>query len=385
MKIYNILSLLFLTVFLSSCTNKPDSPSFESSKALPSYTQDNFDEYIKEMKKWITNNRVFITKEYEKEIELNAPFELKPKTDKKIKKGILLVHGLGDSPAYFRDIANELRDKGWLVRAILTPGHGTKPADLILADYKDWKNNLAHHANLLSKKVDEVWLGGFSTGGNLVTSYALDNDYVSGLLLFSPGFYSKSKLLVFSPFAKYFMDWVNVDEENDIFRYESLSTNGTILYYRSMKEVQRKLEEKTYDKPVLITFSQDDSVLNSYKTLEAFSSRFTNKKSRFIWYGKNLETKDFRVKILKSSIPNKKISTFSHMNVMFSPENKHYGENAEHIKYDNGQDDIMIPKDRLKLWYSAWGYKENEKYHARLTWNPYFSNLIEDINTITKY
>lgn len=383
MKIYNISFVFLVAIFLASCVNKPDSPSFESSKSLPSYTQESFEEYVKDTKKWIANNRVFITKEHEKEIELNSPYELKPITNGKIKKGILLVHGLGDSPAYFKDIANELRNKGWLVRVILTPGHGTKPADLILAKYKDWKNNVAHHVKLLSKKVDEVWLGGFSTGGNLVTSYALDNEDISGLFLFSPGFYTKSKLLVFSPYVKYFIDWVNIDEENDVFRYESLSTNGSILYYKSMKELQNKLENKTYDKPVLITFSQDDSVLNSYKTLEVFSSRFTNKNSRFIWYGKNLETKDSRVKVLNSSLPNKKISTFSHMNVMFSAQNKYYGENGTHIKYDNGQKDISIPKDRLKLWYSAWGYKEDGKYHARLTWNPYFSNLIEDMENVS--
>jgi predicted esterase len=58
---------------------------------------------------------------------------------------------------------------------------------------KQWlkDNRISHHIKLLEKEVDELGLGGFSTGANLVTSYALENEKdISGLLLFSPGFAS---------------------------------------------------------------------------------------------------------------------------------------------------------------------------------------------------
>ncbi|BBI59892.1 hypothetical protein HSBAA_11980 [Vreelandella sulfidaeris] len=54
---------------------------------------------------------------------------------------------------------------------------------------------IAHHAKLLAAEVDELWLGGFSTGGNLVTSHAFSDDNVDGLLLFSPGFYPDTRYL----------------------------------------------------------------------------------------------------------------------------------------------------------------------------------------------
>jgi len=35
------------------------------------------------------------------------------------------------------------------------------------------------------------------------------------------------------------------------------------------------------------------------------------------------------------------------------------------------------------LWFGAWGQITPGKYHARLTWNPYFNNLLADIRTVT--
>ena len=51
---------------------------------------------------------------------------------------------------------------------------------------------------------------------------------------------------------------------------------------------------------------------------------------------------------------------------------------------DNGQDiDYSESKVSKKdLWYSSYGYIEANKYHARLTWNPYFNELIESINKL---
>ncbi|BBI59890.1 hypothetical protein HSBAA_11960 [Vreelandella sulfidaeris] len=41
------------------------------------------------------------------------------------------------------------------------------------------------------------------------------------------------------------------------------------------------------------------------------------------------------------------------------------------------------PDDRDTLWFGAWGQSEAEKYHARLTWNPYFLELLAHIRAVT--
>ncbi len=375
---------LIYSLFVMSCKSVTKGPSFKASSELAPYCQESFDNYLLETKEWIGSHRVFLTDRPGLEVNVNSPFELKPDIDNGTKRGILLVHGLGDTPWYFQDIAKELVKNGWLVRAVLLPGHGTKPADLLLANYKDWEKLVAHHSKLLLKEVDELWLAGFSTGGNLVTTYALANKHVTGLLLFSPGFYSRHRLLRFSALVSYFWDWIDVDEENNISQYQSLPTNAARLYYQSMKALQEKLEDQSFDRPALIFFSENDCLLDPDATIDAFQNRFTNPHSRLIWYGSPPAARDERIKTFSSRLPGKRISTFSHMNVLFSPENRYYGENGSHIILDNGQGDAIVPLDRSDLWFSAWGYTEKGKYHARLTWNPYFADLLKAINDITK-
>jgi len=373
--------LLFTLVFLGACSMPPDASYFQTSYKLPPYNQDNFEDYVRDTRAWIADNRAFLSDNHSLEIQLNSPFEVRP--NKPAKRGILMVHGLGASPWYFDDIARTMADDGWLVRSILLPGHGTRPADLMLPSYDDWEGIIAHHVNLLAAEVDELWLAGFSTGGNLVTSHALKDENIDGLLLFSPGFYPNSNYLFLAPVISYLWNWVDIDEENNIVNYQSLPARGAALYYRSVSAVQKSLKASRFEKPVLITMSQHDSVLDPTATLKIFHTHFTNTKSRFIWYGETPKfVSDSRVNTLTSYLPERRISTFSHLSVLFSPENFYYGEKGSHILFDNGQENIPIPETTEALWFGAWGQVAADKYHARLTWNPYFFNLLKSIREV---
>jgi pimeloyl-ACP methyl ester carboxylesterase len=84
-------------------------------------------------KAWLEKYRVFLTLGAESEIRANLPFEIRPAKNPRTgptgkTKGILLVHGLGDSPGTFVDLAQEFAARGFLVRTVLLPGHGTRPA-----------------------------------------------------------------------------------------------------------------------------------------------------------------------------------------------------------------------------------------------------------------
>ncbi|MCD8491346.1 MAG: hypothetical protein LRY51_05345 [Geovibrio sp.] len=204
----------------------------------------------------------------------------------------------------------------------------------------------------------------------------MDNTHVSGLLLFSPGFYPRNFLLRFSPLFSFFSDWIDIDEEDNIFCYQSLHVNASLLYYTSVKKLQKKIHARVFDKPALIVISQHDSVINTDNVVKLFHSKFTNKSSRLIWYGTKLDHKDKRIELYNSRIPHKKISTFSHMNILFSNTNEYFGENGKHLMLENGQKNIPVPSDRSELWFGAWGYTEKDKFHARLTWNPYLRNSL---------
>jgi hypothetical protein len=71
-------------------------------------------------------------------IEGRAPFELLPErrrcprgADGRHAKAALLLHDLGGTPYAMRDLGRALVEHCYLVRAILLPGHGTVPGDLL--------------------------------------------------------------------------------------------------------------------------------------------------------------------------------------------------------------------------------------------------------------
>ncbi len=117
----------------------------------------------------------------------NAPYILHHKET--TAKVFVLFHGLSDSPFYLLSIAQSLHQQGHNVVVGLLPGHGKKQAD---ADMQDpllsdrWRSHVSEVINIVQPLGDKLVLGGFSTGGVLVTEYSLRNpERVDGLLLFS--------------------------------------------------------------------------------------------------------------------------------------------------------------------------------------------------------
>ncbi|MEM7469638.1 MAG: alpha/beta hydrolase, partial [Pseudomonadota bacterium] len=98
--------------------------------------------------------------------------------------------------------------------------------------------------------------------------------------------------------------------------------------------------------------------------------------SRLIWYGED-KIVDPRIINLPASLPEHRISNFSHMGLIFAPENHYYGKNGIQLICDNGQseeNELKCPTDENR-WYSSFDHVEDGKIHARLTWNPYFEHL----------
>lgn len=91
------------------------------------------------------------------EVLWNAPQQWLPtghNDQQKPSKGILLVHGLGDSPWSFHDLGAELAQQGFLARSILLPGHGTTPADMLDVKAEDWLAVVHQQAQALQSDVD---------------------------------------------------------------------------------------------------------------------------------------------------------------------------------------------------------------------------------------
>ena len=186
-------------------------------------------------------HRVFQQMAQEDELIFNSPNEWTPKhipEGSKPTKGILLVHGLGDSPWSFSDLAVALSEQGYLVRTVLLPGHGTSPDDMLDVSAEQWQEVVHQQAKQLEKDVPgKVYLGGFSTGANLILDYAYQHPSIAGLALFSPGFKSRVPFQWITPALSKVKPWLMTpDSDVDIqtpVRYMTVPTNGFAQYYRT--------------------------------------------------------------------------------------------------------------------------------------------------------
>jgi alpha-beta hydrolase superfamily lysophospholipase len=326
----------------------------------------------------IERNRQFQNPDHTLELAWNAPREWVPAQPN--GRGVLLVHGLGDSPGSFVDVATQLASQGYRVRTVLLPGHGTRPADMLDVDINDWRRTVEQQVALLRKDVGHVYLGGFSTGANLVVAYAMDDQSIAGLLLFSPAFKSNVGFDWVLPWLAKVKPWLrqptSAAPQQTSLRYQNVPTNGFAQFYLSSTAVRRKLASQAFDRPVLVVSAAHDSVVDVEFVRDAFNRRFPNPGSRMIWYG-NLanELQSPRLLVRSDQLPAEQISQFSHMGVLFSPDNPQYGRQGNQRLCWNGQSDTAYQQCQAggPVWYSDWGYREPGKVHARLTYNPYFA------------
>ncbi len=355
-----------------------------------------YKEYVSTMKKIITRTRVDLTdKNRDRIIEWNAPYILKPAVapgpDGKFKKGILLVHGLSDSPYFLRQIGEHFRQKGFLVYGLLLPGHGTVPGDLTEVSRKEWKKAVRYGMTRLRLKTEKVYMGGFSLGGALAVNYALKNSDVAGLILFAPCLKINSSLAWLAPAVAAIKTWEDVQKDSDYTKYHSFAYNGAAETYRMVQDNDKLMEDqkKRLAMPIFAVQSIDDKTVDAKRTIEAFDKFFTSPKNRLLLYTTTPEkdydgAKNFIV-TKNSFLPKQRISGFSHVGLTFPPSDPHYGLNGDYRychHYKQGSPAHMKCRTAKDIWRGEYTEKALVKHPvmARLTHNPFFREMLGEID-----
>ncbi|WP_434763159.1 alpha/beta hydrolase [Vibrio fortis] len=386
MKIVTSLLVISLSALaLTGCSSVAEQPEpLHTSAQYYNYIQPSFDQYVETTTEWLEENRAFITDDHQKELAMNAPYS---KGDPNSDKAILLAHGLGDSPFSFRDISSSLAQQGFYVQVVLLPGHGSDPQHMSQVNYQDWQTLVDHYANLLKQEHDQVWLGGFSTGGNLVSIHVLDNDGIDGLMLFSPGFQTVTPFLErLTPLVAMFTDGWTAEETN-FAKYSSAPINSALAYSESAKVLRDKIEDRELDIPTLLVAAEADSVIDADALQDYFENHFTHPNSKLVWYGENRQFDETsKTQVYSMHRDDLKISTASHMSPLFAPENSYYGQHGEKIICENSlrSANTEACKNGESTWFSAWGYTEKGRIHARLTWNPYYAELESTMRAVVQ-
>jgi esterase/lipase len=350
-----------------------------------------FDRYLESVEHYIDTNLVVVAGfERAQQVQWNLPYRLVPAEDcgPENRTGVLLVHGLSDSPFVFRDLAVYLAGHCIEVRTLLLQGHGTRPGDMINARAEVWRQQVRHQFTALSEEVDRAFIGGFSLGGALATEYALaeEGPRPEGLIAIAPAWELNglSDYLWLAPVADVFGDFVEKEPELNPVKYESVTFNaGTQIGEVISGTQSRMARQEALDIPLFLAATEADSVINLDYLVSQFRSRFSNPRNRMMIFRDtgqpwSEDQADDRIAFLNSYRPQANILEFSHQSLLIAPDNELYGLGAplqrclepNNLSLQACRD---LPED--KLWFSAWHDSERPVFTSRLTYNPWFEEL----------
>lgn len=170
----------------------------------------------------------------------NRTFELVPAER---RGSALLIHGLTDAPYSMLALARRLHARGLHVVVLRLPGHGTVPAGQLHMTLEDWRaaaRIAARHAASLASPDQPFYIGGYSTGGTLALTHAIESLGDSLLrrptrvLLISPAI-ELPRIAVLTRIidALAFLPglaaahWQQIVPEYDPYKYNSFAVNST--------------------------------------------------------------------------------------------------------------------------------------------------------------
>lgn len=350
-----------------------------------------FAAYRERMAMHFMENKLWVSAEAkQQELEAVLPFEYRPNdTCSSHSVGVLMFHGLSDSPFSLRDPAQALADQCIHVRVMVLPGHGTRAEDLLEVSRQDWRAAVKSAVANFSSEVDMVYLAGFSTGGALVTEYAWQQpEEVQGVVLFSPLFKINSTIDWLSPWLAPMIDWLDHYDSDDYSKYASIPVPAIAEAYSLAKEVKATVLAEPGKVPVFVALSEEDATVDSAVTIDVFEHSFVaHVQSEMILYSASRPTNDAPpVHVVNTDLPEQRIFGLSHMSVHGAPHNPYYGEQGAYricSWYQSDPDRYQECREAEQNWYGERSkvLQAKSDVAARLSWNPYFQDLMKHINS----
>jgi alpha-beta hydrolase superfamily lysophospholipase len=198
--------------------------------------------------------------------------------------GILLLHGMSDSPYSLRALALALNQAGYITVGLRLPGHGTAPSGLRHVRAADMIAAVRLGMDYLSTQLGDkpVHMVGYSTGATLALDFTLDamtDDALTipaSLVLISPAIrvHAAAALANFNDtlsnvpgFGR--LGWLDVMPEFDPYKYNSFPTNAGDVVYRLTSSVKKRVAKRAKSNteivlpPTLVLKSAVDSTVTT--------------------------------------------------------------------------------------------------------------------------
>lgn len=203
--------------------------------------------------------------------------------------GVLLLHGMSDSPYSLRALAEFLGAQGYWVVGLRLPGHGTAPSGLKHVAASDMvaavQLGMQHIASALGEK--PIHIVGYSTGAALALSFALDalegsvSPAPASLVMISPAIriHPTAALARFKAALSLIpglggLGWLQILPEFDPYKYNSFATNAGDVVHRLTRFNDRRIgalaQASSAERlpPILVFKSTVDATVTTEATID---------------------------------------------------------------------------------------------------------------------
>jgi alpha-beta hydrolase superfamily lysophospholipase len=331
-----------------------------------------FADYVSQTTRRLQADRWEIPEESEAQrkerIERISPHEwpLRSGCGGRASAGVLLVHGLTDSPYLMRDLGDFFRGVPgacYLVRSILLPGHGTRPGDLLEVQVDDWHAATRYGIRSFAGRVSDLHIVGFSTGAALAIYEALATEpsapRIRSLILLSPlirphgvgaQHHLIARLIVGARRLVPRWRWMEVGEDRDYAKYESFPANAAYQVLVLADQLATKLT-RNVPVPVFAALVAEDQTVSVDRALEFFLGRTdpslpghlvlyvgsgpaaVEYKGKVVQYASKYGVDPARVAVVEvsqRSDDGRVVRELSHTSTPVAPSNPHYGANGDY-------------------------------------------------------
>ncbi|NLN92593.1 MAG: alpha/beta fold hydrolase [Candidatus Hydrogenedens sp.] len=190
-------------------------------------------------------------------------------------RAVLFVHGFIATPNSFADLPDLVAARGWHVRVMLLPGHGTSPFDFEKTTVRELEEAVTKELLALQKDYKTVVILGHSMGGALATITAAENK-PDGLILVAP-YYAVTRQWYYilrpetwAGLAAPILHWLykpqslspvnRAEARSEIISYTWVPTRGALTAMLIAEKARRTEILDKITQPTLIIHSENDTV-----------------------------------------------------------------------------------------------------------------------------
>ena len=237
--------------------------------------------------------------------DYNHTFELRAEEP---RGGILLLHGLSDSPYSLHALGEKFHEEGFWVIGLRLPGHGTAPSGLMRARWQDMAAAIRLAMDHLVAQVGQkpVHIIGYSTGAALALDLAVDSignpdqQTPASLILISPAIGISRAAALAGPTAALGrvpgfgrLSWASITPEFDPYKYNSFTVYAGAQVHKLTRSVANRVAaiarstDANAMPPILVFKSAVDATVSTTAVIDRLLSHFSDNGNELVLFDIN--------------------------------------------------------------------------------------------------